>query len=387
MYGMPLSQTFVLLAGVLFVVATTQWRPFHPFLVLVVVAAAFGAIAGYPTAQLGSLFGSGFSEKIYAPGLVIVAASLIAGIADSSGAAERLTATIEGWRPHRPRLGTWIAGFLGLVAGMGASASIAFALLTPLLRPIGGADTSRRQRATVTLALSISASHGLLVLTPVPIAAMAILGADWHRVALFGVPLALLLVIFSAAFAGRLTVAALSEPQAAAPSPATGNASRRSVIVLLLAIALPLLLLMEQSIGDIPSEPLGGGPVRELMIGVGRPLILFLVGTGIMVIGQPRLGLKLAADSAWTGRVFGGVASTLLVVCAAGGLQRLCQQTGMAELFGERVAGLASRSGRHRGAVPDRCHHQDPARLLAGRRHRDRRHGAIDPAAARARRP
>jgi GntP family gluconate:H+ symporter len=33
------------------------------------------------------------------------------------------------------------------------------------------------------------------------------------------------------------------------------------------------------------------------------------------------------------------VASILLVVCAAGGLQALCQETGMAELIGERLTG------------------------------------------------
>src|SRR5271167_4450012 len=167
MYGMPLSQAFVLLAAVVVVVAATQWRRFHPFLVLVAVAAAFGAVAGYPTSQLGSLFGSGFSEKIYSPGLVIVAASLIAGIADNSGATDRLTATIDGWRQRRPNIGTAMAGLFGLIAGMGASASVAFAVLTPLIRPVGGTDATGRQSATMALALSISASHGLLVLTPV----------------------------------------------------------------------------------------------------------------------------------------------------------------------------------------------------------------------------
>ena len=35
--------------------------------------------------------------------------------------------------------------------------------------------------------------------------------------------------------------------------------------------------------------------------------------------------------------MFGSVASVLLIVCAAGGLQRLCQLTGMAEMLGERA--------------------------------------------------
>ena len=145
------------------------------------------------------------------------------------------------------------------------------------------------QRDTLALALSISASHGLLLLSPVPIAAAAIIGAEWNRVALFGLPLAILLAACGA------ILARWSSPVGAAPellSQATlDGAAKRSdgyPIVLLLAIAIPLLLLMVQSIGDIPSEPLGGGPARELVLGIGRPLILFLVGVGIMMIGQLR---------------------------------------------------------------------------------------------------
>ena len=37
--------------------------------------------------------------------------------------------------------------------------------------------------------------------------------------------------------------------------------------------------------------------------------------------------------------MLGKVGNILLVVCAAGGFQRLCQETGMAEMFGERLIG------------------------------------------------
>src|SRR5262249_20897551 len=79
-------------------------------------------------------------------------------------------------------------------------------------------------------------------------------------------------------------------PVAAAPSqrsPDTAKPDNGNPIFLILAIAIPLLLLMVQSIGDMPSEPLGGGSRRELVIGIGRPLILFLVGLGIIVVACP----------------------------------------------------------------------------------------------------
>ena len=337
MYGMHSAQALVFFASVCVLILATQWRQFHPFLALVVIAPAFGAIAGYTTSQLGGNFGSGFSEKIYSPGLVIVAAAIIAGLAESTGASDRLTAKIARWR----WLGSnWIGALLGMIAGIAASPASAFALLTPLIPPIGGASVRSRQAASIALALAISASHGLALFAPVPVAAAAVLGADWGLVAMFGLPLASLLAAFGAAFARWPSgFKAEEDLLTAEPQPGAGNRSGGSSIILVLAAAIPLVMLIEQSLGDIPSEPLGGGPARELVLGIGRPLMLFLVGVGIMIIGQPRQGLSLLGDPAWMRRVLGNVASVLLIVCAAGGLQRLCQLTGMAEMLGERALG------------------------------------------------
>jgi GntP family gluconate:H+ symporter len=330
---MPFIHAFLLLASVIIIVVAVR-RHVHPFLAIVIVAAAFGLACGFSIGQLGKTFGAGFSEKIYAPGLAIIAAGFVAGIAESTDASDRLTAIIDRWR----WLGSnRIAAFIGLIAGIGASPASAFALLTPLFRPIAG--RTERTAVTTTLALALSASHGLVWLAPVPIAATAILGAEWHRVALFGLPLAVLLAAVGAAYIRWLSFAEITSPPADAPLPAAQKASGGSPVALLLAAAIPLLLLMEQSLGGFPSEPLGGGPARELVIGLGRPLILFLAAVGIMAIGNGRQGFKFFGDSALTARVLAHVASILLVVCAAGGLQSLCQETGMAELVGERLTG------------------------------------------------
>jgi gluconate:H+ symporter, GntP family len=344
MYGMPLSQALVFVIAVILIIVTTQRRYLHPFVAIVVVAAAFGYVAGFTTSMMTQNFGSGFAAMMYSPGLVIVAAGFISGLAESTMASDRLGAKLADWRKSRPWLSSGkIAAGLGLVAGIGAVPASAFALVTPLLRPIAGKSAQECESGTVTLALAISANHGLVWLTPVPIAAAAILGAEWQRVALFGLPLAVLLTGFGAIFARRqsaIGAAAVSLPPPTASAPETPSQKYSgSAVVLILAIAVPLLLLMAQSLGDIPSEPLGGGPTRELVLGIGRPLILFLLGVGIMVAGHPRAGLRWLGDSAWTTDIFGKVANILLIVCAAGGLQRICQETGMAEMFGERLLG------------------------------------------------
>jgi GntP family gluconate:H+ symporter len=328
---MPLFEALILVASIVVLVIATQSRHLHPFLALVVVATAFGLACGFSISQIGKTFGNGVGQAAYAPGLVIVAAALVSGIAESAGACASV------WRWLR---GHWTAACVGLIAGAGASPSAAFATVTPLLPPAGDDGGGKARASTIALALALSASHGLFVFSPVPIAAVAILDASWSRVALFGVPLALLLAAFGAAWSRWSRDEAELVPPTAAPAKIPAAQRAGPALVLLLAIAVPIALQIVQSIGDIPSEPLGGGTSRELVIGVGRPLILLLVGVGIMVIGQWRPSAELLTDSDWVGRILGNVAGIFLIVGAALGLQRLCQETGMAELIGERLLAL-----------------------------------------------
>jgi GntP family gluconate:H+ symporter len=338
MSGLPLAQAFLLAASACILVIAAQARRLHPFIAIVLVASAFGLAAGFSVGFLGKAFGVGFSKATYSPGLVIVAAGFIAALAESTGASDQLMAKIERWRSLGP---TRIATLLGLIAGIAASPAAAFALLTPLVRPIGGATTPRREAVATALALAISASQGVVLLAPVPIAAGAILDATWGRVALFGLPVALLLAALGAVWAQWVASFGTASQGAVLESDhASEKRSGGSPFVLLLATAIPLLMLMVQSIGEIPSEPFGGGPARERIIGVGRPLILFLVGVGIMAIGHLRQSRKLLIDSGWSERVLGDVAGVVMIVGATGGLQRLCQETGMATLLGERLLAL-----------------------------------------------
>jgi gluconate:H+ symporter, GntP family len=329
MTGVPAAQALVLAISVIAIIAAPR-AGFHPFLVLTIAASAFGLTVGLSVGLIGKAFGNGFSEALYLPGLVIVAMVLVTGIAEQTGTTDSL-ATVA----RRPRLinSDWMMASVGLLAGIGASPATALALLNPLLQR--GGEKSRRERNATRVALAISAGHGLIWLSPVPIAAAAILGAGWQRVAMFGVPVAV-----ASAAVGIGWTHLVSQPQSAMsdPSGLKDKSGSRTDAVLLAACLIPLLMLMAQSVGDMPSEPVGGGAHRELILGIGRPLVLFLVSMCIMTLGHWRLSLKCLKDSEWTGRNLGKAAGIILTVGAAGGLQRLCQQTGMAELLGERLS-------------------------------------------------
>jgi gluconate:H+ symporter, GntP family len=334
---MPLVQVLIFIAAATILVAAIQSQRLHPFFAILVVATGFGLACGLSVGLLGKTFGAGFSKTLYSPGLVLVGAAIIVGIAKVTNPVDQTSASVA--------TGRWlgrgtISALFGLIAGIGASPATAFALLSPLLRRPADKSTVVRPSRMIASALALSAGHGLILFSPVPIAAASILGARWDRVAVFGLPIALVLAVFGVAWARWLSPSGNAQPPAKdlRANEHAGNAW--AAAVLLLATAVPLLLLMFQSIGDIPSEPLGGGTDRERILGLGRPLVLFLVAVGIMVAGHWRRSAKLLGDATWTGGVFAGVAGVLLTVGAAGGLQKLCQETGMAELIGERIADL-----------------------------------------------
>ena len=336
MSGMPIAQALLLLACLIALIALIQARLLQTFLAIIVVAAAFGLAAGFSTAFVGKAFGAGFAEAIASPGLVIVAAGFVAGLADATGATGWFATKFQSWGYAGA---SRLPALCGFVAGLAASPATAFALLMPLLRAAtGGAEPRQRGAAAGALALAISASHGLALVSPVPIAAAAILGAPWSRVAWFGVPLAVLLGALGAVWSHWLAVAGAPLQALSQDPPDATKPNAWSAAVLALATAVPLALLIVQSLGDIPSEPLGGGTVREMVIGLGRPLVLLLAAIAIMVIGNARIAGKCLADDAWSARVLGNIAGPLLAVGAAGGFQRLCQDTGMAELLGEQVS-------------------------------------------------
>lgn len=341
LHDLALFRALVLFAAVILIITATQRRRAHPFIAILAAASAFAWAAGLRIPVIGRVFGVGFVAMVYMPGLVIVAAALVANLAARTGALSWLMRMVEG--SPRPRR-NWLTAGLGLLSGLGASPSAAFALVSPLLQPLGGKTQATRRSATVALTLALSASHGLAPLSPVTIAAVTIIGADWHRTALFGPLLALLLAAFAAVFARRSPAAAsetdapdqqpvpLQDPVAARPS---GGAA----IALLLAAVIPLLMLMVQSLADIPSEPLGGYPGLEFLVAIGQPLMLVLVAVGIVIVGAPRQSVALLGDARWTGGVLADVSVIVLIVCAAGSFQALCAETGMAQAFGERLLG------------------------------------------------
>lgn len=321
---MPEVKALILLAIIAaMVLVVARWRVM-PFIALIAATAAFALGQGGSLPWTSKEFNTGFGQTIAIAGLAILAGAMIARLGEESGAAAWLR---KRWS------GRGLALFATL-AGLGGNPIGALAMLAPVLR----AARVGQRRAGLMAVYAVNAAQGSLVPAPLPIAALAILDGDWRWALALGLPVALAQLAIGALLARRA-------PGDDAPLPVTVPPAPGAVSGLILACVLLVALVVAQSLGQIPSEPLGGGNTREDLLGLGRPLILLLVGLLVAIVamgGWRRDGLS---DDGWLARGGKDCLGVLLAVGAAGGFQMMLHNTGMASLLAEKTAALPAGLG------------------------------------------
>jgi GntP family gluconate:H+ symporter len=248
------------------------------FLALMAVVVAYGIATQMTFQSIGKAFGLGFVAALEQAGLLVVAGALVGRLLIK-----------------QPLPGP-AAAVAGALAGLGGSASGALALLQPAGRAVG-------------LALSLLAVQALVAPSPLAVAAASVVHANIATMATIAAPVA----IVAAAVAWSLF--------------ARGDRVPGGLSLGWLAIAAPIVLLVVQSIAQMPSEPLGKGGAREFYTGISKPLVLAVLAIALAVVLSRRWRPELLADTSW--------APLLLAVGAAGGFARVLDETGMAELLAE----------------------------------------------------
>ncbi|MBS0526887.1 MAG: hypothetical protein JSS04_24885 [Proteobacteria bacterium] len=252
------------------------------FLALMAVAVAYGIATEMTFQSIGKAFGLGFVAALEQTGLLVMAGAL----------AGRLLL--------KQPLPAPAAAIAGALAGLGGSASAGLALLQPAGRAVG-------------VALTVLAAQALVAPSPLAVAAASVVHAGIASMAWIAVPVA-------------IVAAAVGWWLFARGDRKSGRLSGRLSLGWL-AIAIPIALLIVQSIAQMPSEPLGKGGAREFYTGISKPLVLAVLAIALAILLSRRWQPALLADTSW--------APLLLAAGAAGGFARVLDETGMAELLAE----------------------------------------------------
>jgi GntP family gluconate:H+ symporter len=272
--------------AVVAIVLLVQRLHLPAFLAIMATVVVYGIAADMTFQSVGKAFGLGFTAALEQVGLLVVAGALVQALV------------------LRQPLGTGTSALVGALAGLGASAAGSLALLQP-----AGQDAPRR---AVGLALTLLAVSSLVAPSPLAVAAASVMKASNTTMLMVALPLAAI-----AALLGWWSVAR--------QIPSTAVAGWLDWTWL--AVLIPIALLIVQSVAQMPSEPLGKGGAREFYIGISKPLMLAAVAITLGVLFAGRWQPSALAGRSW--------APLLLAVGASGGLARVFDETGMAELLAE----------------------------------------------------
>lgn len=256
------------------------------FLALMATVVVYGIAADMTFQSIGKAFGLGFATALEQVGLLVVAGALASTVL------------------LRAPLGTGTSALAGALAGLGGSAAGSLALLQP-----AGQDAPRR---ALGMALTLLAVAALVAPSPLAVAAASVFKANLWTTLAIALPVA-------------LVAAALGWGHVARQVPASQAPGQISWAWL--CIGIPIALLIVQSVAQMPSEPLGKGGAREFYTGIAKPLILTAIALTLAVVLARRWEPSMLVGRSW--------APLLLAVGASGGLGRVFDETGMAELLAE----------------------------------------------------
>ena len=284
---MLLASLLVPLAVVAIVLLIQRLR-LPAFLAIMATVVVYGIAADMTFMSLGKAFGLGFTASLEQAGLLVVAGALAGALV------------------LRQPLGTGTSAIAGALVGLGASATGGLALLQP-----AGQEAPRR---ALGLALILLVFSALVPPSPLAVAAASVMKVN-----------------VSTAFAIALPIAVIASLlgwwHVARQVPAADVAGRLDWTWL--AVFIPVALLIVQSVAQMPSEPLGKGGAREFYIGISKPLMLAAVAITLAVLFAGRWQPSALAGRGW--------APLLMAVGASGGLSRVFDETGMAELLAEHA--------------------------------------------------
>ncbi len=328
---------YLLLSVALIVFLTVRWKV-HPFIALLLVAIFYGFAAGMPLPDIIASINGGFGDTLGKIGLIIVLGVIIGAFLENSGGAFALAEKVLKWI-GKDRVPTAM-GIIGYIVSIPVFADSGFILLSPLNKSLSKKAGITLAGSAIALALGLIVTHTMVPPTPGPIAAAGILGADVGLVLAIGIPVSALALIPGLWFAQKYAAKTWIDPN---PDIDAAEISRRlkdapSAFKTSLPVIVPIVLIVLKSVLPSGSDP---EAVWVKFIGfIGEPVIALLIGMFLSFLLPKKFDKNMLATTGWVGKAMSDAASIILITGAGGIFGKILQNSGIAGVLGEALAGV-----------------------------------------------
>jgi len=351
------------LAGIATVVVLIVWGKVHPFISLMLGAAALGLAAWAAPIALVTSFTTGFGSTAGSVGLLIALGAMVGAMLAESGGSDTIVDTIVG--RSGARMLPWAMALIAAILGLPLFFEVGVVLLIPVVLLVARRMDVPIMRVGIPALAGLSILHGLVPPHPGPLVAIDSLGADLGLTLLFGLIVAVpTLVVCGPLLAGpiqrwvpvhagpglgerdeRDEVARTGADDVAAREEATLPESRSTArrrpgfFAAVVSITLPVVLMLARAIVELVIDD-PENRTQAIFDFIGTPAVALLLA---VLVAMFALGFGTGMDRSQVERALGsglpGIASILLIVAAGGGFKQVLVDVGVAGVVGDWAQG------------------------------------------------
>ena len=328
----------LLIAAILFIVASTAKLKLHPFLALIIAAIGYGLCSGLPLDQIIKSVNNGFGNTVGSIGIVIVAGCIIGTFLEESGGAYIMARSVM--KLAGEKRVPLVMLLLGNIISIPVYADSGFVIMTPLNKALSKKAGITLAASAIALSLGLTLTHCLVPPTPGPISATSIVGADLGLVILTGIVASMVSFIIALVFVNKFVSRTYIDP---APNESDQEIEERvkhapSAVKSFLPIVVPLLLIVLKSVSDFPTNPFGTGTMKTVLGFIGEPVVALLIGMALGFMLPRKFDLEMLSTSGWVGKSLVSAAVIIMITAAGGSFGMVLRDSGIADVVGGFVS-------------------------------------------------
>jgi Gnt-I system high-affinity gluconate transporter len=317
---------FIVLIGILFLVALISWGKVNAFLAFLIVSLVTGLLLGIPFGGITRSIYKGIGDTLGQLSIIIILGAMLGKLVAESGAAQRIATVMM--KLFGEKYIQWALMITGFIIGIPLFYNVGFVLMVPLIFSVAYKYKLPAVYIGLPMLASMSVTHGYLPPHPAPSALVGLFHADMGRTLVYGMVIAIPAVILAGPVYSRTLKHIVSTPleglvAAELPEdrlPGTANS--------LLSSLLPVMLLMVTTL--VPLLFRASGTLKTLLDFFGDPSIILLlslaVATYTLGIGNGRSMKKVMHLYE---EAIKDIAVILLIIAGAGALKEVFTDSGV----------------------------------------------------------
>jgi Gnt-I system high-affinity gluconate transporter len=332
---MPL--VIVILGIILLIILITVVK-LETFISFVIVALIVGLAEGMKPNDLIKSVETGLGNTLGSLVMILGFGAMLGKLVAESGAAQRISSKLI--KVFGIKYIQWAMVLTGFIIGISMFYSVAFVILVPLIFTVAAATGLPLLYIGIPMIASLSVTHGFLPPHPSPSAISIMFNADVGKVLLYGIVIAIPVIILAGPLFARTLKKIPAAPLKEFVNPKIlTDEEMPGMTVSVITALLPVILIIISTITGMTSlKETNAGKVIGF---IGNPSVALLISviTAMYTLGLAR-GKRMKELAEIMSKSVIGITMVLLIIAGAGILKQVLTDSGVSDY----IAGLLSES-------------------------------------------